>query len=214
MASIRELLEQSVLMGLGAVSLTRETAQNLVDEMVKRGQAQREEASEMVEQLIKRGEKERNALRRLIREEVQEVLKELQLPTHADMKAIEKKLDALLQKLEATLAGVGDAPFHAARAQPAALPSGRQRAGAARLSAARWSTSAFTDDSRSARTNCAPLPNRSNRPRNTCAPRWKNLDLPLSSWDRFSALAPTCCPTPSSKSCANFKTVRLPSRGR
>ena len=57
MASIRELLEQSVLMGLGAVSLTRETAQHLVDEMVKRGQAQREEASEMVEQLIQRGEK-------------------------------------------------------------------------------------------------------------------------------------------------------------
>ncbi|MCS7300962.1 MAG: hypothetical protein NZ556_05340 [Fimbriimonadales bacterium] len=102
MASIRELLEQGMLMGLGAVSLTRETAQNLVDEMVKRGQAQREEASEMVEQLLKRGEKERNALRRLIREEVQEVLKELQLPTHADMRTLERKLDAILQKLEAT----------------------------------------------------------------------------------------------------------------
>ncbi len=100
MASIRDLLEQSVLMGLGAVSLTRETAQSLVDEMVKRGQAQREEASEMVEQLLKRGEKERNALRKLIRDEVQEVLKELQLPTHADIKTLEKKLDAILHKLE------------------------------------------------------------------------------------------------------------------
>ncbi|MCS6919425.1 MAG: phasin family protein [Fimbriimonadales bacterium] len=100
MASIRELMEQSVLMGLGAVSLTRETAQNFVDEMVKRGQAQREEAGEMVEQLLQRGEKQRNALRQLIRDEVQEVLKELQLPTHADMKAIEKKLDAILHKLE------------------------------------------------------------------------------------------------------------------
>lgn len=102
MASIREFVEQSMLMGLGAVSLTRETAQNIVDEMVKRGQAQREEASDMVEQLLQRGEKERNTLRRLVREEVQEVLKELQLPTHADMKAIEKKLDAILQKLESS----------------------------------------------------------------------------------------------------------------
>ncbi|MDW8052009.1 MAG: polyhydroxyalkanoate synthesis regulator [Armatimonadota bacterium] len=100
MATLRDLLEQGVLMGLGALSLTRETAQNLVEEMVKRGQAQREEASEMIEQLVKRGEKERNALRRLIREEVQEVLKELQLPTHADMKALERKLDTILQKLE------------------------------------------------------------------------------------------------------------------
>ncbi len=102
MATLRELLEQGMLMGLGALSLTRETAQNFVDEMVKRGQAQREEATELVEQLLKRGEKERNALRRLIREELQEVLKELQLPTHADMKALEKKLDAILHKLEAT----------------------------------------------------------------------------------------------------------------
>ncbi|GIV04600.1 MAG: hypothetical protein KatS3mg016_0175 [Fimbriimonadales bacterium] len=100
MTTIRELLEQGMLLGLGAVSLTRETAQNLVDEMVKRGQAQREEASDMVEQLLKRGERERNALRKLIREEVQEVLKELQMPTHADLKAIEKKLDAILHKLE------------------------------------------------------------------------------------------------------------------
>jgi len=102
MTTIRELLEQGMLLGLGAVSLTRETAQNLVDEMVKRGQAQREEANDMVEQLLKRGERERNALRKLIREEVQEVLKELQMPTHADLKAIEKKLDAILHKLEAS----------------------------------------------------------------------------------------------------------------
>lgn len=102
MASIRDWMEQSLLMGLGAVSLTRETAQNLVDEMVKRGQAQREEAGDMVEQLVQRGEKQRNALRQLIRDEVQEVLRELQLPTHADMKAIEQKLDAILQKLETT----------------------------------------------------------------------------------------------------------------
>ncbi len=102
MASIRDLMEQSLLMGLGAVSLTRETAQNLVDEMVKRGQAQREEAGDMVEQLVQRGEKQRNALRQLIRDEVQAVIRELQLPTHADMKAIEQKLDAILQKLETT----------------------------------------------------------------------------------------------------------------
>jgi polyhydroxyalkanoate synthesis regulator phasin len=101
MTTIRELLEQGMLLGLGAVSLTRETAQNLVDEMVKRGQAQREEASDIVEQLLKRGERERNALRKLIREEVHEVLKELQMPTHADLKAIEKKLDTILHKLEA-----------------------------------------------------------------------------------------------------------------
>ncbi len=99
MATLRELLEQGFLMGLGAVSLTRETAQNLVDEMVKKGQAQREEAEEMIERLVKRGEKERNALRKLVREELQDVLRELNLPTRTEIHALEKKLDAILQKL-------------------------------------------------------------------------------------------------------------------
>lgn len=102
MATMRELLEQGVLMGLGAVALTRETAQHLVDEMVKRGQAQREEASELVDKLVKRGERERDALRKLIRSEVEGALKALNLPTRSELRAIERRLDAILHHLEGT----------------------------------------------------------------------------------------------------------------
>jgi polyhydroxyalkanoate synthesis regulator phasin len=100
MATIKELLEQSVLMGLGALALSRETAQHMVEEMVKRGQAQREEASELVEKLVKRGERERDALRKLIRAEVEDALKALNLPSRSELRAIERRLDALLQHLE------------------------------------------------------------------------------------------------------------------
>ncbi len=100
MATIREWLEQGMLMGLGAVSLTRETAQHLVDEMIKRGQAQREEASELVDRLVKRGERERDALRKLIRTEIEDALKALNLPTRSELRAIERRLDAILKRLE------------------------------------------------------------------------------------------------------------------
>jgi polyhydroxyalkanoate synthesis regulator phasin len=68
--------------------------------MVKRGQAQREEASELVEKLVKRGERERDALRKLIRAEVEDALKALNLPSRSELRAIERRLDALLQHLE------------------------------------------------------------------------------------------------------------------
>ncbi len=100
MATLKDLLEQSVLMGLGAVALTRETAQKMVDDMIKRGQAQREEASELVEKLVKRGEQQRDALRKLVRTEVEDALKALNLPTRDDLQAIERRLDAILQRLE------------------------------------------------------------------------------------------------------------------
>jgi polyhydroxyalkanoate synthesis regulator phasin len=72
----------------------------MVDEMIKRGQAQREEASELVEKLVKRGERERDALRKLIRTEVEDALKALNLPTRSELRAIERRLDAILQRLE------------------------------------------------------------------------------------------------------------------
>ncbi|MEN3002730.1 MAG: phasin family protein [Armatimonadota bacterium] len=116
MATIRNLLEQSVLMGLGALSLTRETAQHLVDEMIKRGQAQREEASELVERLVKRGERERDALRQLIRTEIEDALKALNLPTRSELRAIEKRLDAILHRMEGKVAeaeGTAEPPTQA-----------------------------------------------------------------------------------------------------
>jgi len=95
---IRQLIEQTVLMGVGAISLTRETAQNVVDDLVKLGQAQREEAEDLVNRLSKRGEQERDNLRKLVRDEIQEVVSGLQLATKQDIDELSKKIDELVAK--------------------------------------------------------------------------------------------------------------------
>lgn len=97
--SIRELFEKSFLLGLGTLALTRETAQRIVDDLVKKGQAQREEAEEFVERLVKRGEEERNALRKLVRDEIKQALSGLHLATKKDVDALSKKIDALTERL-------------------------------------------------------------------------------------------------------------------
>jgi len=95
---LRDIVEKGALMGLGAVALTRERAQNLVEELVKRGEARRDEVKELVDRLLSRGEKEREELRKLVREEVEKALSGMGLATKADIEALTRKIDALSKK--------------------------------------------------------------------------------------------------------------------
>ena len=51
---MRDLLEKTLLAGLGAVALTKERADDLVDELTKRGRMTGEEAREVVDELTHR----------------------------------------------------------------------------------------------------------------------------------------------------------------
>jgi polyhydroxyalkanoate synthesis regulator phasin len=95
---MRDIMERSFLISLGILSLTREKAQGVVDELVKRGEVRREDSKGLVDRLVQRGEEERSSFRKLIREEVAKAAHELNLATRADLEALEKKIEALAQK--------------------------------------------------------------------------------------------------------------------
>jgi len=92
---MREKIERMLLMGLGVLALTREKAQALVDDLVKRGEVRKEEVQRLVDRLAAYGEEERKALRNLIREEIKKVLDEADLPSKQDIAALGKKIDKL-----------------------------------------------------------------------------------------------------------------------
>ena len=52
--SMKDFLEKTLLAGLGAVALTKERADDLVDELTKRGRMTGEEAREVVDELTHR----------------------------------------------------------------------------------------------------------------------------------------------------------------
>jgi polyhydroxyalkanoate synthesis regulator phasin len=56
---VRDPIERDFLVGLGALTLTREKAQSIVDGLVKKGEARRDEAKGLVDRLVTRGEEER-----------------------------------------------------------------------------------------------------------------------------------------------------------
>ena len=87
---MKTLLEKGFLAGLGLLSMTREKAQKVVEELTHEGELQKSEMKQWVDQLSDRGEEERQALRKLIRDELKKVMDEMGLATKDD---IQKLLD-------------------------------------------------------------------------------------------------------------------------
>jgi polyhydroxyalkanoate synthesis regulator phasin len=89
------LFEKGLLVGIGLLSMTREKAQEVIDELSHEGEFQKSEVKQWVDQLSDRGEEERQALRKLIREEMKKVLDEMGLVTKEDIqKLLEKQNQA------------------------------------------------------------------------------------------------------------------------
>ena len=62
-----ETLDKIFLAGLGAMTLTKEKAEEIFDEYVEKGKAKREEKSGFVKDLLDRDEKSRADLEKIIR---------------------------------------------------------------------------------------------------------------------------------------------------
>lgn len=90
---MKTLLEKGFLAGLGLLSMTREKAQRVVEELTHEGELQKSEMKQWVDQLSDRGEEERQALRKLIRDEIKKVLDEMGLATKEDIQKLVEKLD-------------------------------------------------------------------------------------------------------------------------
>ena len=56
------LFEKGLLVGIGLLSMTREKAQDLIDELSHEGELQKSDAKQWVDQLSNRGEEERQVL--------------------------------------------------------------------------------------------------------------------------------------------------------
>jgi polyhydroxyalkanoate synthesis regulator phasin len=96
--TLRDMVERGLMAGIGMLSLTREKAQTVVDELVNRGEVKRDESTGLVDRLVQRGEDERTHFRKLVRDELGKAAHELNLATKADLQALAKKIDALSQK--------------------------------------------------------------------------------------------------------------------
>ncbi|MDK2800447.1 MAG: hypothetical protein PWQ70_2066 [Clostridiales bacterium] len=68
------LFEKSINLGLGLFVYSREKVEELVEELVSKGEIAKKDARQFAVELVKRGEEQRDELKKLIKDEVAEAL--------------------------------------------------------------------------------------------------------------------------------------------
>ena len=67
-------LEKTLQFGLGLAAYSREKIEELVEEMVRRGEVAGKDARKLAEELVEKGEEQRREIQRLVEEEVRKTL--------------------------------------------------------------------------------------------------------------------------------------------
>ena len=95
------LIEKSVLLGIGILTLTRDKVTQAVNKLVEEGEVKADEAPNVVERLVARGEEEREAVRQMIRDELEKARMNIPVVSRKDIEALSQKIDELAAKVEA-----------------------------------------------------------------------------------------------------------------
>ena len=90
------ILEKTLLMGLGVFTLTREKVREAVNELVEEEDVEPEEAQRLAEALVAKGEKEREELREMIRQEMSRVTP----VTRKEFEALRHQVNDLVVKVD------------------------------------------------------------------------------------------------------------------
>src|SRR4030042_3291310 len=90
-------LRKVLLASIGAVAVAQEEAEDLINKLVDRGEIAREEGRKLVDDMMA---KRREKVQAQFDTRVDAALGRMNVPTKADLKAVEKKLDELNRKLD------------------------------------------------------------------------------------------------------------------
>lgn len=88
------------LVGIGFAMLTREKAEKLIDELVKKGEISRKEGDVIVKDLMKKSEAQRKELEKRINAEIKKTLDGVGVATKKDIERLERKIDNLAKEMK------------------------------------------------------------------------------------------------------------------
>jgi polyhydroxyalkanoate synthesis regulator phasin len=94
------LIEKSMLLGLGVLTLTRDKIVQAVNSLVEEGEVKAEEAPSIIDKLVARGEEEREELRKLMRDELDKLRISAPMASRKDIEALSQKIDDLAARID------------------------------------------------------------------------------------------------------------------
>jgi polyhydroxyalkanoate synthesis regulator phasin len=92
---MKELMQKAMAFGLGLWDFTKEKAEEVVAELVKRGELSQQETPEAVEKIMASAQEAQQSLAAKVKELTDKAIAEMNLARASDLAALEKRLAAL-----------------------------------------------------------------------------------------------------------------------
>jgi len=96
---MQDLIKKALSLGLGAMLVSKDKVEEVVNELVKRGELGQEEGKTLVSELIKKGEASVNEVEGIIEKIVKGVMEKLSLPTRKELNELKSEIEELKEKV-------------------------------------------------------------------------------------------------------------------
>jgi polyhydroxyalkanoate synthesis regulator phasin len=96
---VEDLFKKTVSFGIGLFDYTKEKVENLVDEMVRRGEINKQDTTKTVEELWEKAAKEQSAFWNKVKTYIKSIVDEMAMPSQGDFKALEDRVAALEKRV-------------------------------------------------------------------------------------------------------------------
>jgi polyhydroxyalkanoate synthesis regulator phasin len=97
-----ELLKKTYLAGLGLATLTKDRIEEIVDELVKRGEVAEKDRKQVMDELLARARDEQQKLSTTIKESVKKVVGEMRVPGQEQWEDLVKRVEDLEKRGQET----------------------------------------------------------------------------------------------------------------
>lgn len=91
---MQDVVKKAFLMGLGAVALTKEKAEEFVEDLKKNKNITPEEGKKLVQQMLDKSGEYKQKVRKEIRKQVKKVVSEMGVATKEDIDKLRKEMKA------------------------------------------------------------------------------------------------------------------------
>ncbi len=94
-----DFIKKTMLVGAGLAAMTREKIEEIIDELVKKGELSEKEGKEMVDELVEKTKKYKKDMEGRVEKLVADTLKKLEIPTRSEVEELKKKIKRM-EKLQ------------------------------------------------------------------------------------------------------------------
>ncbi len=92
-----DLIKKTILAGMGALVLTREKAEEVAKDLVKRGELTKKDQEKFVKDLVKKGNEGKKEVENKIEEITKKTLVKLNIPSRKELERLEQKINKLIK---------------------------------------------------------------------------------------------------------------------